>query len=344
MKKLFFKKVLLILDEIEVHGVAPKELYDVVLHELSKVDLRYEEKELRTLLSYLFSKLYLKNTPHGIDLSPCATIFAKADSNSMLESLALFECLYRNECMRHDLESLYRATQPIHRVDLYDYIDELSCLLLLQTSFFENQNDFYQLRKEYRKEIYEIIEEYKQDTPLLSIVVCAYYTTSIIRHGDPVIEYKNKDASIVRYPRIEQVIRILPRRGVPCDRNETKALQVFYKDTLFHEHNHACPLCNIDIPHMLIASHIKPFRDCAHIYEAIDHNNGLLLCRNHDYLFDQGYISFADDGKLLISKKLAEHKNQAAYCISSTFYLPNYLLTKERKLFLAYHRDSIYRK
>lgn len=89
---------------------------------------------------------------------------------------------------------------------------------------------------------------------------------------------------MLNYKYKQTILSIIPRRGIPHDRDETKALQSFYKDTLFHEFDHACPLCGINIPHMLIASHIKPFRDCAHIYEAIDHNNGLLLCRNHDYL------------------------------------------------------------
>nr|WP_242435512.1 HNH endonuclease [Bacillus toyonensis] len=35
-------------------------------------------------------------------------------------------------------------------------------------------------------------------------------------------------------------------------------------------------------------------------------NNGLLLCPNHDVLFDKGFISFGDDGRILISNSLDE--------------------------------------
>ena len=48
------------------------------------------------------------------------------------------------------------------------------------------------------------------------------------------------------------------------------------------------------------------FRDCAHIYEAIDHDNGLLLCRNHDYLFDQGYFTFDENGYIIFSEELLD--------------------------------------
>ena len=134
-------------------------------------------------------------------------------------------------------------------------------------------------------------------------------------------------------------------RGIPNNREESRQLQTFYKDTLFHEFDHRCPICDIHLPHMLIASHIKPFRDCAHLYEPIDNNNGLLLCRNHDYLFDQGYISFLDDGRLLVCSELQkEPDHREVYHLPKDFHLDASLMTPERKLFLAYHRKNLFRR
>ncbi|WP_306755463.1 HNH endonuclease signature motif containing protein [Paracoccus actinidiae] len=50
----------------------------------------------------------------------------------------------------------------------------------------------------------------------------------------------------------------------------------------------------------LRASHIKPWR-ASTTYEKLDGNNGLLLSLHIGHLFDQGFISFADDGALLVS-------------------------------------------
>ena len=100
----------------------------------------------------------------------------------------------------------------------------------------------------------------------------------------------------------------------------------------------------INIPHMLIASHIKPFRDCAHIYEAIDHNNGLLLCRNHDYLFDQGYITFDDHGYIILSGELLKIENwQEKFSLKKNYRLPEEYLTRDRVLFFQYHRKYIFK-
>ncbi|MEM1505387.1 HNH endonuclease [Domibacillus sp. 8LH] len=66
-----------------------------------------------------------------------------------------------------------------------------------------------------------------------------------------------------------------------------------------------CRLCGVSDERFLVASHIKPWSQSNH-QERLDVNNGLLLCPNHDALFDKGYISFVDDGTILISDSLDE--------------------------------------
>ena len=57
--------------------------------------------------------------------------------------------------------------------------------------------------------------------------------------------------------------------------------------------------------YFLIASHIKPWvvSDPA---EKLDIENGFLMCPNHDKLFDQGWITFSDDGEIIISEDLPQ--------------------------------------
>ncbi len=66
-----------------------------------------------------------------------------------------------------------------------------------------------------------------------------------------------------------------------------------------------CSLCGVSDERFLVASHIKPWSQSNH-QERLDINNGLLLCPNHDSLFDKGYISFSEDGGILISDSLDE--------------------------------------
>ncbi len=47
-----------------------------------------------------------------------------------------------------------------------------------------------------------------------------------------------------------------------------------------------CRVCGMDDEKLLIASHIKPWA-ISNDKEKLDDNNGLLLCPNHDALFDK---------------------------------------------------------
>lgn len=61
-----------------------------------------------------------------------------------------------------------------------------------------------------------------------------------------------------------------------------------------------CALSGVQLPGILRASHIKPWRESDHL-ERLDPFNGILLSATYDALFDQGYISFDDDGRIMLS-------------------------------------------
>ncbi|WP_186763891.1 HNH endonuclease [Planomicrobium sp. CPCC 101079] len=74
---------------------------------------------------------------------------------------------------------------------------------------------------------------------------------------------------------------------------------------LLLERNCKCELCGVTDSRILIASHIKPWSESTN-EERLDINNGLVLCPNHDALFDKHLISFDEQGKICISKTLSE--------------------------------------
>jgi len=64
-----------------------------------------------------------------------------------------------------------------------------------------------------------------------------------------------------------------------------------------------CSVTGIKQVDILIASHIKPWKDATD-EERLDSFNGLLLIPTLDKLFDKGYISFDESGKIIISSFL----------------------------------------
>jgi putative restriction endonuclease len=62
----------------------------------------------------------------------------------------------------------------------------------------------------------------------------------------------------------------------------------------------SCRITKVENPVHLRASHCKPWRDSTK-QERLDGENGLLLTPSIDHLFDRGFISFEDKGRLIIS-------------------------------------------
>lgn len=130
----------------------------------------------------------------------------------------------------------------------------------------------------------------------------------------------------------------------PIKPNEKEAIvkqrltQGLFKEKLI-KRECKCIICNIENIAFLIASHIKPWAD-SNDYEKIDVNNGFLFCPNHDKLFDEGYISFKDNGELLISPKLTK-RDIELFNLSKKITVK---INKDTKKYLEYHRKECFKK
>jgi hypothetical protein len=103
-----------------------------------------------------------------------------------------------------------------------------------------------------------------------------------------------------------------------------------------------CRLTNVGNPTHLIASHIKPWRESDN-KERLDGGNGLLLTPSIDHLFDRGYISFGDDGDVLISP-IADCESLAKMGVKSEAPIFTGRFNSDQKYFLNYHREQVFLK
>ena len=114
--------------------------------------------------------------------------------------------------------------------------------------------------------------------------------------------------------------------------------QVKYREELYNEFRH-CPFTHIDEFRLLIASHIKPYIVSTK-KEQSDPNNGLMLSPLYDKLFDKGYISFDENGDLLISDWLSPQNKER---ISFDYSPADLKLNEDRKKYLEYHRENVFK-
>ena len=153
------------------------------------------------------------------------------------------------------------------------------------------------------------------------------------------IKYENKTFYYIQEPKEVEL----------SDDNSSSAkkrdpyLQKLYKLQLIEESKRlfdksVCGVEKIAYP-VLIASHIKPYKD-SDLLDAFNPDNGILLSKNIDSLFDLGYITFNDDGTIVYGDNLDESvKNAIKNC-----KIDSKLLTANRIKYLRYHKMVVYEK
>ena len=103
-----------------------------------------------------------------------------------------------------------------------------------------------------------------------------------------------------------------------------------------------CRITGVFNPVHLIASHIKPWRESSD-EERLAGCNGLLLTPSMDHLFDRGFITFADDGEVLVSP-VADQESLHRMGIPPNHELQAGVFNTDQRHFLRYHRDEVFLK
>lgn len=98
----------------------------------------------------------------------------------------------------------------------------------------------------------------------------------------------------------------------------------------------ACAVTGYRDTGLLVASHIKPWRDCTSA-ERLDPYNGLLLTPNLDKVFDAGLITFTKRGPVALSPLLTEPER---FGITASMRVE---LAAQHEPFMSFHRDAVFR-
>lgn len=128
---------------------------------------------------------------------------------------------------------------------------------------------------------------------------------------------------------------------------KTRVNQDVFRQMVLANYNGLCAVSGINISELLVASHIIPWAESKE--ERLNPENGICLSSLYDRAFDQGFISFDNDYKMIISPQLEANADKMYY---QMFFHPfehekmkfcdvNYLPKKE---FLEWHRDVIFQK
>ena len=119
--------------------------------------------------------------------------------------------------------------------------------------------------------------------------------------------------------------------------------QNFFRQTVLSAYNFTCCVTGIDIPELLIASHIIPWSKTTK--DRLNPRNGLCLNALHDKVFDNGLMTITLDYKIKISNRIL-----AKPSLSIERWIVSFdgkkMITPERFMpsneFLEYHNKNIF--
>lgn len=118
--------------------------------------------------------------------------------------------------------------------------------------------------------------------------------------------------------------------------------QGFFRRAVLTAYERRCCVSGIAVEELLVASHIVPWADSTS--DRVNPANGLCLSRLHDGAFDEGLVTFDEQRRLVLSKRLRAHLSNAVLRESFERFegeplrLPTRCVPEER--FLAYHREK----
>lgn len=163
------------------------------------------------------------------------------------------------------------------------------------------------------------------------------------------IKAKMKNTSIDQIVEIEDVEEIVEMPAGEYREQMIKARvgQYFFRMSVLSAYRNRCCVTGMELPNMLIASHIKPWRDSDEKTERTNPSNGLCLNALHDKAFDKGLITIDKNYCIINSKKLkeAEMDERAREWLNS--YEGKQIVLPDRfypgRTFIEYHNDVIFK-
>lgn len=121
-------------------------------------------------------------------------------------------------------------------------------------------------------------------------------------------------------------------------KTRNQAVQREFRRRLFDNNKNVCPVCGFSFKKFLIASHIKPYALCDNTYDAINQFNGLLLCPNHDRLFESAKYMTIDSrtGTIVLNNEAKKSKD---YGMLDGKRIDIRLVNCERTHYLRWHNQ-----
>lgn len=139
---------------------------------------------------------------------------------------------------------------------------------------------------------------------------------------------------------------IISRPDGPTERHATvltRLCQSFFRKAILSSYESSCCICYLDLPPLLVASHIVPWS--ANKESRSDPENGLCLCALHDKAFDRGLISLKTSLEIMVSPTIKSSKSEFAKYTLQEFQDKRIIMPcrfPPKPEYLQWHQENIF--
>jgi putative restriction endonuclease len=195
-------------------------------------------------------------------------------------------------------------------------------------------------------ELFNILQEPNSRAELIDTLVAAWFSSNrddrrgdILQVNQDLIKLAEKEVEISNRPNFDREPRFYLRKS--------PFRNAIFRKAVVEAYDYRCALCRLKVRRTLTqkivdGSHIKPF---SRFYDdQVD--NGISLCKNHHWAFDQGWFAIDDNYRIIVANDL-EEESPNARCMkdfhSETILLPASDQDLPRLESLEWHRLNVFR-
>jgi hypothetical protein len=226
--------------------------------------------------------------------------------------------------------SFREVSQPLRTMD---HIDTLRQLLpsihspLKTDTGGANQSYLFDISEQFALALAQLIDTMALDLVRGNVVLDAMPDRSLENIAEWEDRVEDGIVTDITIPETEKLALVSSRRGQGSYRNALMKIESSGRVT------------RVDRARHLVASHTKPWRDSSN-EERLDPENGFMLTPTVDHLFDKGFISFENNGSLIISS-VAHTESINRMGISTDELINVGSFSSGQKHYLGFHREFI---
>lgn len=290
---------------------------------------------------------FLKNIDSSVDHNFCSA------ASEQTEGIYKFD-LNKDKFEQHPVPPLWyfaifikkSTSNGIAKIYTFDY-NKLKNSLLEHPEIINKNASFSRYLLSINLNSHDLHGMYSGKKPIISADYIEEYIVyfdgeKFISDNNPIVEYSSFDDQFFSRQfewLIKKESNSINKTEISREIKSRIGQSIFRKNLMYYWGNKCC-VTGISLTCILRASHIKPWSKSTD-EERLSISNGLLLNTNLDALFDNGLISFSDDGRILISNSISNDQRRAL-CIHNEMSITKQL-GDDHKKFLAYHRESVFR-